>query len=707
MEPLVFHTPSETGPPQPGRKTSNVATVFTGLMLGMLLGAVSQTIIAPAMPRIVSDLGGMEHYSWIAVSTLLASTVVVPIVGKLSDLFGRKSFYVGGICVFIASSALAAVAPTFNIFMLARVLEGIGMGTMMPLSQAIIGDLVSPRERGKYQGLMGAVFGLASVVGPLVGGFITDHYSWHWLFLINIPVALIAMGFIIPFMHLPVQEKRAHRIDYGGFITLTIGLTTILLATAWGGTTYPWDSVEIVGLYGTGAVALVLFIWIETRAAEPVIPLRLWKNGIFTFSNLANMTVAMGMFGAIYFIPVFVQGVMGASITGSGAILTPMMLSLVVMSTINGQIISRTGRYKIPVLVGVVLLGIGFYLLTLMDRTTTHGEMVRNMILIGVGLGMSMQTYVLVVQNAVSRADLGVATSTTQLFRSIGSSTGIAILGTVMSQGLVREIAQHLPAGASAALASGAPAGEGGIGSMLNPELLSHLPPAVVEGLRDALAAALHPVFVAALPFIGVAFLATLFIREIPLRRSAHVSAEEAGKDVLVELNQASAVDEEPVLGAPNETYRARVEFLGLLFGLLARHDGTEHPRLRQILERLGEGDPALGRRRLERLARALVSEGADGRGRALLRQVEAGETADVPELNPASEFERALRSRPPELVDRLRAMAAREPSAGSPGLTPDDLESLEHVGVAACTAMLMDLLPQESPASGVRRGET
>lgn len=262
---------------------ANVKTVFAGLMLGMLLAAVSQTIIAPAMPRIVAELGGMEHYSWIAVSTLLASTVIVPIVGKLSDLFGRKAFYVAGIVVFMASSAIAATAGTFGTFIIARVLEGLGMGTMMPLSQAIVGDLIAPRERGRYQGYMGGVFGLSSVIGPLIGGYITDNFNWHWLFYINIPVGLIALGFVVPFMKLPFT-RRAHTIDYGGFITLTIGLTSVLLATVWGGTTYPWGSPQIVALFGGGGAVLALFVWIESRAAEPVIPLHLWKNSIFFHS---------------------------------------------------------------------------------------------------------------------------------------------------------------------------------------------------------------------------------------------------------------------------------------------------------------------------------------------------------------------------------------------------------------------------------------
>src|SRR5690606_9805284 len=287
------------------------------------------------------------------------------------------------------------------------------------------------RERGKYQGLMGAAFGVASVAGPLLGGWITDHLTWRWLFFANLPVGLVALGFIIPFMHVP-HLQRQHVVDYAGFVTLSVGLTSVLLATVWGGTEYPWGSWQIVGLLGGGAAMLSLFVWVESRAAEPVLPLRLWRSSIFTLANVANMLVAMAMFGAIYYIPVFVQGVIGASVTQSGAILVPQSLSMIGMSIVTGLLISRTGRYKGFLLVGLLAMGTGFYLLTLMDRSATIGEVVRNMAIVGVGIGMALQTYTLIVQNAVTQADMGVATATTQLFRSIGSTAGVALLGTIM-----------------------------------------------------------------------------------------------------------------------------------------------------------------------------------------------------------------------------------------------------------------------------------
>lgn len=499
-----------------------VLAAFAGLMLGSLVASLNMTLVAPALPTIVAELGGLADYSWIPISAMLASTIVVPIAGKLSDIYGRKPLYMTGIVVFAVGSGLSGIAPNFWFLVFARFVQGAGMGFIMPLSQAIIGDIISPRERGKYQGMMGASFGLASLVGPAAGGFITDHFTWRWLFFVNLPIAALTMVVIALYMHVP-NERRKHAIDVWGSVTLSAGITCALLATVWGGTQFAWSSWQIVGLYAAAAVLLGAFVWVELRALEPVLPLRLWKSSIFTLSNIASVGVAMSMFGAIFFLPVFVQGVIGNSVTNSGAILVPMLGAMIVTSIGGGQFISRTGRYKVPILLGLVLTGAGFYLLSTFNINTTNPQAIEAMVLIGLGLGLTMQTYTLVVQNSVARADMAVATSATQLSRSFGAAVGLAILGTILTQGMQSSMAKHLPAAALHRLQS---AGSGSTATaVFDPSQLAQLPPAIAMGIRHGLADALHPVFVAGLPIAAVALVATLFIREVPLRRTAHVAA--------------------------------------------------------------------------------------------------------------------------------------------------------------------------------------
>lgn len=516
------------GAPAPFRLDASGRAVFVGLMMGMFVAAISQTIVSPALPIIVAELGGMEHYSWLATSAMLASAVVVPIVGKMSDLYGRRPFYIAGLVVFMLGAVLSGLATSFWWLVGARVLQGIGMGTLMPLSQVIIGDIIPPRQRGKYQGLMGAVFGVCSVAGPLAGGFITDHWGWRWLFFVGVPFGLLALVFIAKNLHLPHTPRKAV-VDVAGIVTLSTGLVAILLATSWGGTTYPWSDLRVLGLFAVGVLTLVAFVLIERRAVEPVIPLRLFRSSSFTLSNIASFAVAMGMFGAIFYIPVYAQGVLGADATSSGAIVMPMSASMILLSIVVGQLITRTGRYKAFLVGGTLLMLVGFVLLTQVHHGSSFAQLTVAMVVLGLGLGATLQTYTLVVQNDAAQRDLGVATSATQFFRSAGGTVGIAVLGTVMAGRLTTAIGDHLDPTVAGSLPEGTSLG---LDAVLDPAVLASLPDAVELAIRQGLADALHQVFLVAIPLVLVAVVATLFIRAVPLRETLHdVAPENATED--------------------------------------------------------------------------------------------------------------------------------------------------------------------------------
>ncbi|WP_338539047.1 MDR family MFS transporter [Janibacter terrae] len=518
--------------------------VFIGLMLGMLVASVSQTIVGPALPRIVSELGGMEHYSWVATAAMLVSAVTVPIVGKFSDLYGRREFYLAGIVVFMVGSVIAGFSQSFWMLVAGRAVQGLGMGTLMPLSQTIIGDIIPPRQRGKYQGLMGAVFGVTSVAGPLLGGVITDHLGWRWLFFASLPIGLVALVFIAKFLHVPHTPRRAP-IDYLGIATLSTGLVALLLAVSFGGSSWAWGSSQSLGLFALSAVALVAFVVVERKAVEPVLPLRLFANRTISLSLVAAFGISMVMFGAIIYIPVFAQGVIGVNATNSGLILMPLMLGFIVCGIVTGMLITRTGRYLPFMLTGIVVMAAGVLMLTRLDHTATSLQLTGSMVVLGIGLGMAMQQFTLVVQNSVSRADMGVATSSTQFFRNVGSTVGIAVFGTVMSSGLQERIAAHLP--------GGLPAGAGGhmdAGAVLDPSALATLPPAVAEAVRWGLAEKLNDAFMLGLPILAVVFLATLFIPNTPLRETNedHPVEDAAQHTLDAYASDAGAVDDESQL---------------------------------------------------------------------------------------------------------------------------------------------------------------
>ncbi|EFG46483.1 drug resistance MFS transporter, drug:H+ antiporter-2 family [Brevibacterium mcbrellneri ATCC 49030] len=489
--------------------------VIAGLMLGMFVAAISQTIVGPALPRIVAELGGMEHYSWIATAAMLMSAVTVPVVGKLSDMYGRKPFYIGGLVVFMLGAALAGMATNFWFLVFARALQGAGMGTLMPLSQTIIGDIIPPRQRGKYQGLMGATFGIASVAGPLLGGWVTDTLGWRYLFYLALPIGVVALVFLAKFMHVP-QQRSHGKLDYLGIITLTPGLVIGLLAISWGGNTYEWTSPVILGMGAISVVLLAAFVWVETRVENPLIPLRMLRNSTVSLSILASFFIAVAMFGAIIYIPVYAQGVLSVSATQSGAILIPLNVAMIVTSILMGVVITKTGNYKVILILGAMMLLGGYVLLSMLSWQSNLWDLTLAMTAVGMGLGMSMQTYTLVVQNAVDRTELGVATAAVQFFRNVGSTIGIAVLGSIMSSAMMPKIQEHLPAGAKdMGSAMGA---DSGVGSALDPAKLESLPGPIVDAIHQGMGEAMHLVFVSGVPFVVAALVLALFVKQLTLR---------------------------------------------------------------------------------------------------------------------------------------------------------------------------------------------
>jgi EmrB/QacA subfamily drug resistance transporter len=488
-----------------------VLVVFSGLVLVMLMAALDSTIVSTALPTIVGDLGGLNHISWVVTAYLLAQTAVTPLYGKLGDLYGRKVVLQIGMAVFLIGSALCGLSQNLTELIVFRAIQGLGGGGLIVSAMAAVGDVVPPRERGRYQGIFGAVFGLASVIGPLLGGFLTTSLSWRWIFYVNVPVGLAA--FAVLAVTMPSRTERVHhRVDYLGAGLLAAGLSGIVLTCTLGGNSYSWSSPFIIGLAIASVALLALFVVAERRAEEPVLPPRLFKNRVFSVTSAIGLVVGFALFGSVTYLPLFLQVVNGASPTGSGLQILPLMGGLLVTSIGSGQLISRTGRYKPFPVAGTGIMVVGLLLLSTMSASTNRLTASLFMFVLGLGLGLVMQVLVLAVQNAVDYKDLGVATSGATLFRSIGGSVGTAILGSIFTSRLSAQLKLLLPASANAS-------GAGGL-AHANPASLSKLPKPVHELYIHAFTNALGTVFVVAAVVVAVAFVLSWALEERPLRDS-------------------------------------------------------------------------------------------------------------------------------------------------------------------------------------------
>lgn len=511
-----------------------IITVF-GLMLALLLAALDQTVVGTAMPRIIAELQGFNRYAWVTTAYLLTSTAVVPITGKLSDLYGRKLFLVGGAVFFVATSMLCGLAQDMNQLIVFRGLQGVGGGILMSTVFTVISAIFPPAERGKIQGIFGGVFGLSSIAGPLIGGFLTDNLSWRWVFYVNLPVGIAAISVLVAmFPNIRPQHDIRPRIDFLGSAALVATVTPLLLALSWAGHDYPWASPQIIGLLLFTVVMLAVFLLIEQRAAEPVIPLRLFKNGIVSLATLGLGIAAVGMFGGILYIPLFIQGVIGYSATSSGSLLAPMMATMLITSIVGGQYISRTGRYRWIGVGGMACMAFGMFLLGGMGPGTDFTVVVRNMMIMGLGMGPAMPVFTMAAQNAVDMRELGVVTSLTQFSRSIGSTIGAALFGSLLTNRFGETLQRDLPA------VMGGTEAPAGLTALQNPQVLvdpasanalhasftalgpqgEALYQAMMTTIKAGLAAALNETFLMGAAVLGIGMVLMFLMKELPLRKS-------------------------------------------------------------------------------------------------------------------------------------------------------------------------------------------